>query len=150
MFVAKTPFQSSHPDTLAVYCSDGRFARAVEELAEHLGHARIDELTLPGGPAILDPWSASALEADQFGRAAGFLVRSHGIRHAILIAHAGCGYYRQRYLGQPAAETRQKQLVDLRAAARALGGAHRGLELRLYYAVAEGGRVRFEPVEAGT
>lgn len=31
-YVSKEKFEASHPDALAVYCSDGRFTDAVEEL----------------------------------------------------------------------------------------------------------------------
>ena len=65
MFLSITPYEPRHPKALAVYCSDGRFTQAVEELCHHLGHERLDTLTMPGGPALLNPWTASILEADQ-------------------------------------------------------------------------------------
>jgi len=51
-FVASERFRPSHPSALAVYCSDGRFTRAVEQLLESKGCARVDTLTMPGGPAL--------------------------------------------------------------------------------------------------
>ena len=42
-YVALTPYHPSHPHVLAIYCSDGRFTDAVEELASHLGHGALGE-----------------------------------------------------------------------------------------------------------
>jgi hypothetical protein len=165
-YVSAVPFDAAHPRALAVYCSDGRFTQPVEDLLRHLGHDRLDTLTLPGGPGLLNFWAGSLLEADQLERAARFLIRGHGIDHAVLLAHAGCGYYRQRFPGRPAAEVKASQLEDLRVAGRSVRAARPGLQVALYYASPEadrglggsaggargaGGapivdRVRFEPV----
>lgn len=146
IFVAPSAYDAAHPNALAVYCSDGRFTQAVEELLHHLGHPRLDTLTMPGGPGLLNFWAGSLLEADQVERAARFLIRGHSIDHVVLLAHAGCGYYRQRHPGRPAADVKATQLDDMRVAARALRNARPSLDLALFYAVPEGGRVRFEPV----
>jgi hypothetical protein len=145
-FVSTAAFDTHHPSALAVYCSDGRFTQAVEDLLRHLGHERLDTLTLPGGPGLLNFWAGSLLEADQVERAAGFLIRGHEIEHVVLLAHAGCGYYRQKYPGRPAAEVHRTQLDDLVIAARSLRSARAGLSMALYYAVPEGSRVRFDAV----
>lgn len=150
MYIAETPYETAHPKALAVYCSDGRFTTAVEELLRHLGHDRLDTLTMPGGPALLNFWTASILDADQVGRAAQFLIRGHAIEQIVLLAHAGCGYYRQRFPGRAAAEVKQTQLDDLRVAARALASARRDLDITLYYASTESARVRFDPVDLTT
>lgn len=146
MFVAPTPYDAGHPKAIAVYCSDGRFTQAVEELLHHLGHARLDTLTMPGGPALLNAWTASILETDQISRAVSFLIRGHALDHVVLLAHAGCGYYRQKFPGRPTADVRKAQLDDLRTAARTIRGVRSGLEIALYYATPENGRVRFDPV----
>jgi hypothetical protein len=145
-FTSTTPFDASHPNALAVYCSDGRFTQAVEELLHHLGHARLDTLTMPGGPGLLNFWAGSLLEADQVDRAARFLIRGHAIDHVVLLAHAGCGYYRQRHPGLAAEQVKTTQLEDLRVAGRALRTARPGLSVALFYATPDGGRVRFDPV----
>jgi hypothetical protein len=146
-FVAEVPYEAAHPKALAVYCSDGRFTQAVEELCHHLGHPRLDTLTIPGGPGLLNLWAGSLLEADQIQRAARFLIRGHAIDHVVLLAHAGCGYYAQRYPGRPRADVERTQLDDLRAAARAVREARAGIAVALYYVRPDAGRVRFDPVE---
>ena len=37
-YTSRTPYRIEHPNVLAIYCSDGRFTRAVEDLAAALGH----------------------------------------------------------------------------------------------------------------
>jgi hypothetical protein len=147
-FVSAAPYEASHPRALAVYCSDGRFTQAIEDLLRHLGHDRLDTLTLPGGPGLLNLWAGSLLEADQMERAARFLIRGHAIEHVVLLAHAGCGYYRQRFPGRAASETRLSQLEDLQVAAGSLRSARPGITVELFYASVEGSRVRFDPVSA--
>ena len=146
MFVSQGLYDHGHPKALAIYCSDGRFTNAVEELFHHLGHARLDTLTMPGGPALLNPWAASILESDQVSRASQFLMKAHNIDHVVLLSHEGCGYYRQKLPGRPAADIRQSQVDDLRVAARAVRAARSGVRVVLYHAIPHDGRVRFEPI----
>ncbi len=143
-FVAATPYEKGHPSALAIYCSDGRFTTAVEELLAHLGHPRLDTLTIPGGAALLNAWAASVLDADHMQRAAKFLILGHDIRQVVLVAHAGCGYYRQRYPGEK--DVKAYQLADLRAAVGALRRTRSSLEVKAFYAVPAGEQVTFEPV----
>ncbi|MEI7892096.1 MAG: hypothetical protein WCI05_03340 [Myxococcales bacterium] len=139
-------FDLSHPHALAVYCSDGRFTDAVEELLHGLGHARLDTLTIPGGPALLDLTSSGTGALDTTRAAASFLVRGHGLRHVTLLAHEGCGYYRERYrLESPEAMLR-RQLADLRGAARWITNTHPSIEVALYFARIEAGVVVFDAV----
>lgn len=145
-FLSETHYTSAHPKAFAVYCSDGRFTEAVEDLLRHLGHARLDTMTMPGGPGLFNAWEASLFEADQARRAAQFLIRGHGIEHVVLLAHAGCGYYRQKYPGRPPSQMRKSQEDDLRVAAREIARTRAGLRIALYYASTEGERVRFDPV----
>lgn len=64
-FVASAPFSEEHPKALAVYCSDGRFTEAVEDLLASVGNRRIDTLTIPGGAALLHFWSAASSAREQ-------------------------------------------------------------------------------------
>lgn len=145
-FEADTPYHHEHPSALAIYCSDGRFTRAVEELLREVGHERLDTLTMPGGPALLNQLSASYAEADAVKKAAGFLIHGHAIIEVVLLAHAGCGYSRARRAHDTPEQIKARQLEDLRVAARTLRKVEPALAVRLYYADAVGARVRFEPV----
>ncbi len=145
-FTTKSPFRADHPPALALYCSDGRYTQAVEELLVHLGHERLDTLTLPGGPGLLSMSSAAFVELDATKRGASFLVAGHGILDVFLIAHEGCGYYRSRHPRKDAAAIARIQREDLRAAAGALETSHAALATHLYYARPHAGLVTFDPV----
>jgi hypothetical protein len=143
----KTPYEFSHPHVLAVYCSDGRFTEAVEELAKKLGHDRIDTLTLPGGPGLLNRWSADYLESDVITRAANFLIKGHDIEEVLLLAHAGCGYYRARHGALGEEFIAEQQLKDLTAAAEELKKAHPGVTVRRFFVRPLGVKIFFEPLD---
>lgn len=145
-FTATHPFDPAHPHALAVYCSDGRFTQAVEELLAHLGHARLDTVTTPGGPAVLNHMSAAYADADVNTRAATFLIRAHHITEAVLLAHDGCGYYRAKRPSDSPEMIVARQLDDLRHAAKALRRATPELNVHLYYARVATGAVHFDPV----
>jgi hypothetical protein len=147
-FVAKTPYESTHPHVLAVYCSDGRFTDAVEELAKHLGHDRIDTLTMPGGPGLLNRWSADYMESDMVTRAAHFLIRGHHIQEVLLLAHAGCGYYQGRHGVMGAEFIAEQQLKDMDAAAEELGKAFPGIVVHKYFVRPKGQKITFEPLDS--
>jgi hypothetical protein len=138
------PFDPSHPAALAVYCSDGRFTRAVEALLLELGHQRLDTMTLPGGPALLCSSGANLSEVDTFTRAAHFLIEAHQIGHVVLVAHEGCGYYRNRYNRMSAPQVERLQLEHLGLAAKALSRRHPELGVQRFYARVADGRVTFE------
>ena len=93
-YVAKHPFDASHPDALAIYCSDGRFTEAVEELLRHLGHARLDTLTLPGGPALLELNTAGFSQLETARTSSSFLIAGHGIKRVVL----GCRFHKYKEL----------------------------------------------------
>jgi hypothetical protein len=47
-------FQEERPHSLAIYCSDGRYAEACDWFIEHvLGELRFDQFAIPGGAAWL-------------------------------------------------------------------------------------------------
>jgi len=145
-FTASTPYGSSHPSALALYCSDGRFTESVEELLRHLGHARLDTLTMPGGPGLFNLWIAGTGDSASITSGARFLIESHRIQRVIVIAHEGCGYYRKHLGHHDAAAIRKQQEDDLRTAARTLSTARSGVRVDAYYARVADDRVSFDVV----
>ena len=139
-------FDPSHPSTLAIYCSDGRFTHAVEDHCEDLGHERIDTMTLPGGPALLTTGPADLSEVHVFSRAAHFLIEAHGIKHVFLFAHAGCGFYRTR-CGRLAADAiRRLQIDNLHEAHRTLRRHFPQLAITCCYVATDSAAVTFSDV----
>jgi hypothetical protein len=149
-FVSRVSYEPTHPRVLAIYCSDGRFTDAVEDLAQHLGHERIDTLTIPGGPGLLNRWVADYLESDVVMRAARFLIEGHHIDEVLLLAHAGCGYYQSHHGARGAEFIAEQQLEDLRFAANELTQAFPGLSVRLYFVRPHGTEIHFEHLSGET
>jgi carbonic anhydrase-like protein len=142
-------FDPSHPTTLAIYCSDGRFTHVVEDHCEDLGHERIDTMTLPGGPALLTSGPANLSEVHVFSGAAQFLIEAHGIKHVFLFAHAGCGFYRARCSRLPDEAVRRMQIENLRAARASLRRQFPKLAVTCSYVATDGETVTFTDVTGG-
>lgn len=143
-FTTEAPFQASYPDALAVYCSDGRFTSAVEELLRHLEHPRLDTLTIPGGPGLLNHKTSGYSDCDTFSRSAEFLIREHHISIVVLLAHEGCGFYARKFPDLSADDIRRRQREDLALAMAELLETHPRLHVEAYVAVPKGERVQFE------
>ena len=137
-------FDASHPSALAIYCSDGRFTRSVEAMCRQLGHARIDTMTLPGGPALLNHGLADLSEVFIFSRATRFLIEAHSITAVVLLAHEGCGFYRARCGRLGEAKIKKLQLEHLTEAARTLRRHYPQLQVAGYYMRVIEGRIGFE------
>ena len=117
-------FDATHPSALAMYCSDGRFTEAVEGLLRSIGEARLDTLTVPGGPALLDLDTANFSELEALRSAASFLIRGHRIKRVVLLAHQGCGFYRERMKHIAEEHVAARQREDLARAADWLRRTH--------------------------
>ena len=145
-FRAETRYEASHPTALAVYCSDGRFTAAVEELLRSLGHPRLDTLTIPGGPGLLNHRTSGYGDCDSLSRSAEFLIREHVIQAVVLLSHIGCGYYARKFPDLSADQIRQRQIEDLLHGMTELTDTHPRLHVEAYLAVHEQDRVRFESI----
>ena len=142
----KAGFEASYPSALAVYCSDGRFTEAVDELLEQLGHPRLDALLIPGGPGLLNHKTSGYADCDTFSRSAEFLIREHHITTVVLLAHEKCGFYARKFPDLTPDEIKERQHHDLRHAARELAETHPRLRIETVIAVPDNGHVRFDPV----
>lgn len=145
LYAAHTPFDANRVGAAAVYCSDGRFGEQMDEfLHEGLDLPRYDRVAIPGGAACLagrttSPfWQKTALEEQL-----SFLIREHGLRQVILIAHDGCAFYKDLWPGGWRA-VEQQQAHDLRTAAAAIRFWNTEVEIEAYFARKSKGRVVFE------
>ena len=139
-------FEAAYPDALAVYCSDGRFGHAIEELFHHLGHPRLDTLTIPGGAGLLNHRTSGYGDCDTFTRAAEFLIRGHHLTFVVLLAHENCGFYGLKYPDLSHAEIAKRQRADLLLAKAELEATHPRLAVAAYLAIPEGEHVRFDTI----
>lgn len=138
-------YQHEHPNTLALYCSDGRFTRAVEDLCATLDADRIDTVTIPGGPGLLDVGKLALSDRAVVTKSLGFLIAGHKIEQVVLVAHAGCGYYRTRYPRKSAAEIEVAQRADLVSAREYVSREYR-VEAHCYYANVVDNKIQFDHI----
>lgn len=146
-YTAKVPFREEYPDTFALHCSDGRFTDAVHALVTGQGHVTYDTMAMPGGAALLDMSSASIVEVEATRGGTTFLLVAHKIKHAYLIGHTGCGFYKKRYAGQSHERILDRQLRDLKAAAGWMQRSHPLVQIHAYLANPEKTHVVFTPVD---
>src|SRR5262252_3165091 len=145
-YESKLPYDSARIRAAAIYCSDGRVGEHFDDfLQKGLSLPRYDRVALPGGPACLAGHPQAHLEEQGVVDELQFLVKFHGLRRVVLIAHQGCAFYASRLeLKEPRLELVQR--ADL---VRATAFVHRvtGLgAIEAYFARLVDGRIRFEPV----
>ena len=142
-YAARLAFDDRRIGAAAIYCSDGRFGEQMDEfLQEGLAVPRYDRLAVPGGAACLAGHTCAYHEKGALERQLNFLIREHGLRRIILIAHDGCAFYRDIFLGSRTLE--EQQANDLDAAASVIRMHHAGVEIETYFARKVEGRVEFE------
>jgi len=151
------PYDSPIPNTgqyaqaLAMYCSDGRFARHVEDFLEHrFGLERVDRVAVPGGPARLVPSEDAPSPANLLSDMVDdvcFLIQAHELDHVVLIQHVDCGYYERR-LGLVGEEAHERQIQDLHHAAKAIRDRVSVAEIDMYFLTmpSDDESVHFEPI----
>jgi Putative carbonic anhydrase len=146
-YESRLPYERARIHAAAIYCSDGRIGEHFDDfLQSGLGLPRYDRVALPGGPACLAGHPQAHLEEQGVVDELQFLVKFHGLKRVVLIAHQGCAFYASRLeLKEPRLELVQR--ADL---VRATAFVHRvtGLDaIEGYFARLSEGRIRFERVE---
>ena len=129
--------QRAQTETLVIHCSDYRFQAGLREfLDEALGlRASYDSLVLPGGPQCLVEVPALPKFAWASRKWSRALIDLHGLKRLVLIAHQDCGWYKWLAQWEPAAaNVRQKQEADLKAARQAANRMDSELSVALFYA----------------
>jgi hypothetical protein len=149
VYAGRTPFDPHRVGAAAVYCSDGRFGEQMDEfLHQGLGLPRYDRVAVPGGAACLagrggGSWQQRAALEEQLS----FLIREHALRRVVLIAHAGCAFYKDAWTAWRSVE--QQQAADLAAAAQSIRFWNPTVEVQAYFARPVARRVTFELRDAG-
>lgn len=148
-FPVEQQFREEFAHTLAIYCSDGRFALACEQfIRQTLGEEWFDRFIVPGGAGWLCLDVLTVWEHEMARKHVSFVVEAHSIRRVILIAHQQCGFY-ERYRLSPE-QTVRRQKEDLQAATRTLQERYPNLKIEAYYLRVAEGLLRFEPVTPQT
>jgi carbonic anhydrase-like protein len=148
VYESAIPYGAARINAAAVYCSDGRIGDQVDDfLHQGLGLPRYDRVACPGGPvalagSLLAFWESRGVE-DQLR----FLIRAHEVRQVLLVAHAGCAYYRLR-LGIAPARAEREQKADLAIAAAVVQRLEPAVEVAGFFAHLDANQVWFERVFA--
>ena len=149
VFVSSHPFEAERIAAAAVYCSDGRFGEQMDEfLHAGLHLPRYDRMAIPGGAACLAGHVKGFHEKNSLERQLSFLIREHGLKKIVLIAHEGCAYYKDVWTGMQTVIEQQSE--DLRRAAEQIRFWSTGVvQISCYFARKIDGKVAFEKWEAG-
>ena len=142
-FTSRLPFDERRVQAAAIYCSDGRFGEQMDEfLHAGLHLPRYDRVAAPGGAACLAGHAMTYYEQTAMESEVEFLVREHGLRRIVLIAHDGCAFYKS--LGHGPASIEEQQAIDLRKAVERITLWQPGLEIEAYFARKVDGNIVFE------
>jgi hypothetical protein len=150
MYQSRCEWREDRSPTLVIACADGRWRDHIEDFAAHALKidAAYDLVMVPGGA---EPLALADLIPKDFNflrRRLEMLVRSHGTRRVVLIAHENCGWYRERKIGPFTVDVKARQLADLRQARMRIQEWFGGVSVETYFARVEGTppRASFEAV----
>jgi hypothetical protein len=150
MYQSRVEWREARSPTLVIACADGRWRDHIEDFAANALKidAAYDLLMVPGGA---EPLALADLIPKDFNflrRRLDMLVRSHGIRRIIIIAHENCGWYRERKIGPLTLDLKARQLADLRQARARMEEWFGDAAIETYYARVDGTppRATFEAV----
>jgi hypothetical protein len=108
-----------------------------------LGLPRYDRVALPGGAACLAGHLVKAYyDKVALERQIEFLVSAHLLTRIVLIAHQGCGFYKDAWTNGGSIE--QLQRDDLHAAAEVIRAGNGRVTVETFFARRVDGRVAFE------
>jgi len=136
-------------DTLAVFCSDGRFKQMTDQfLKDGLKVPHCDLFAVPGGPGWLTVDMFNYKECDVASKWIGELIEKHGLKRVLLIAHEDCAFYKEKCKGKSPAEIQTRQLEDLGRAQERLEQFGHTVQIELYYADIVDDHVTFKRVKS--
>jgi hypothetical protein len=150
MYQSRAEWREARSPTLIIACADGRWRDHLEDFAANGLHIdpAYDLLMVPGGA---EPLALADLIPKDFSflrRRLDMLVRSHGTRRIILVAHENCGWYRERKVGPFTLDLKSRQLADLRRARGLIQDWFPAVSIETSFACVDGTppRATFEPV----
>lgn len=146
VYTSIEPWNPEPIRAMAIYCSDGRWGAAFDELCRrHLLVPRYDRWVVPGGPGCLigrDGNDVSPFVREQVD----FLVQAHELERLILITHYGCGFY-GHLLQKSADECLETQMNEMKQAAALLKGWYPQMLVQPFLAMISGNALTFHAVD---
>jgi hypothetical protein len=130
------PWDPQRPATLVISCVDGRWKRHIQDFAADFLKAepQYDFLAVPGGIEPLTLFDFVPKDFNFIRRRLESLVASHGTRRIIAVAHQDCAWYLERKLGPFRIDLRERQVADLRRAAKRLNEMFPQVSVETYFA----------------
>ena len=143
VFVSREPFEHERIGAAAVYCSDGRYGEQMDQfLHKALGLPRYDRVAVPGGAACLAGYTLAYQEGMAVERQLSFLIKEHGLKRVVLIAHECCGFY--KHIPREDHPLEDLQQHDLQKAAEQIRLWDSTLVVEAFFARRSEDRVAFE------
>jgi hypothetical protein len=147
VYESSLPYEKSRIHAAGIYCSDGRIGEHFDDFLQNgLNLPRHDRIALPGGPVCLAGHPQAHLEQQGLVNELNFLVKVHGLKRLVLIAHQGCAFYTANLQ----LDERRLELVQRADLVRAAAFVDQvtGIEsIDAYFMRLVDGRFRFERVE---
>jgi len=135
-------------DTLAVFCSDGRFKQMTDHfLKDGVKAPNCDLFAVPGGPGWLTVDMFNYNECDVATRWIRELIEKHGLKRVLLIAHEDCAFYKDKYKDLSPADIQKRQLAELHLAQERVEQLGHKVQVELYYADIVDDHVTFKRVK---
>ena len=147
-FVSQHKWREQRMGAVAVYCSDGRWGDAVDELChECLKIPAYDRFAVPGGPAWVNEADTRRVGLSRTTHEQlEFLVKAHQLTRVVFITHFGCAFYGHRY-HCAAEESLTKQLNDVRAAKQIIRKWFGPIDAEGYLAMQRKGVLSFHRID---
>jgi hypothetical protein len=151
VYESRGTWDGERPETTIITCVDGRWYQHFQEFAREYLKAgpRTDYLAVPGGIEPMTLLDLMPKDFNFFRRRLEALVESHGTHRIVAIAHQDCAWYKARKIGPLKIDLRERQISDLRRAAKHLREMFEGVQVETYFARLAGtqpDRVVFETV----
>jgi hypothetical protein len=136
VYACRHPWDPQRPTTTIITCVDGRWYPHFQEFArEHLkAGTRTDFLAVPGGIEPMTLIDLVPKDFNFFRRRLEAMVDAHGTERIVAIAHEDCAWYKSRKLGPFTIDMKERQLSDLRRAAKRLKEMFGDVTVETYYA----------------
>ena len=147
-FVSRHRWREQRIGAVAIYCSDGRWGDAVDELCHKcLKIPAYDRFAVPGGPAWVNEADTRRVGLSRTTHEQlQFLVKVHQLHRVVFITHFGCAFYRDRFQCT-AHQSLEKQFDDVRAARRIVQKWFGPIEAEGYLAMQRSGVLSFHRID---
>jgi len=145
VYRCREPQEQGSTEALVIHCSAARFQQYFDEfLTQGLGLGRYSVIAVPGGAQVMTLVDYLPKFAWAGWRWTKFLVDVDKAPRVILIGHEECRWYHHLRFWDTSTPVRGGIVRDLERVRAALRERYPGVQVDLYYARMDGGRVVFD------